>query len=386
MNAPTSELFGLYIHWPFCASKCPYCDFNSHVSDAINHQSWADAYLKELGHVASKTSERTITSIFFGGGTPSLMMPETVEQILTHVRKLWSVAPNIEITLEANPTSIEAQKFESFARAGINRVSVGIQSLSDNDLKFLGRQHNAEQALEALEVATKNFERFSFDLIYARPEQTTQMWRDELEEALRHENGHISLYQLTIEQGTPFFTQHARGDFQVPEQDSAGELYEVTQGILSGAGLPAYEVSNHARLGQESQHNLTYWRYGDYAGIGPGAHGRLTLDGEKFATRTHRAPDIWLERVNKNGHGYHDFELVNNEARFSECMMMGMRLVEGVPFTRIENESGKKWQTLLPDEKLKPLIENGFIKIDNQFIRPTAEGLQRLNSLLGYLL
>ncbi len=381
-----SDLFGIYIHWPFCASKCPYCDFNSHVSDGIDHEAWARNYLRELDYVAEKTPERNVTSIFFGGGTPSLMKPDTVEKILTHIRKLWTVADDVEITLEANPTSIEASKFKDFAKAGITRVSVGIQSLRDDDLKFLGRQHSAEQALEALEIAKENFERYSFDLIYARPEQTLEAWGTELEEALKHENGHISLYQLTIEQGTPFYTQHARGDFAVPEQDSAGAMYELTQEVLTGAGLPAYEVSNHARVGQESHHNLTYWRYGDYAGIGPGAHGRLTLEGDKFATRTHRAPEIWLSRVEEHGHGYHDFELVTRENRFTEAMMMGMRLVEGVPFERIEAESGKDWQVLLPEAKIKPLIESGYISLDNVSIKPTAEGIQRLNGLLGLLL
>ena len=382
-----SDLFGIYIHWPFCASKCPYCDFNSHVSASIDHDAWARAYVRELDYIAEKTQGRQVTSIFFGGGTPSLMKPETVEIIIAHIQKRWRIKNDIEITLEANPTSIEAGKFKEFSQAGINRVSIGIQSLRDDDLKFLGRQHSAGQALEALEIARQNFERYSFDLIYARPEQTIKAWRSELEEALAHENGHISLYQLTIEQGTPFYTQHARGDFRIPEADQAGAFYEVTQEILTGAALPAYEVSNHARAGQESQHNLTYWRYGDYAGIGPGAHGRLTLEGRKYATRTHRAPDVWLTRVEDHGHGYHEFEIISQESCYTEMMMMGMRLMEGVPFDRIEAESGNKnWQVLLSEEKLTPLLDNGFITLDDTSIKPTIEGLQRLNSLLELLL
>jgi len=280
------DLFGVYIHWPFCKSKCPYCDFNSHVSDSVDHNAWAKSYAHEIDHVASMTGQREVTSIFFGGGTPSLMKPQTVEHILNHLCTVWNVSKDIEITLEANPTSIEADKFSDFKAAGINRVSVGVQSLRDSDLKFLGREHSAKEAIGAIKIANDIFERVSFDLIYARPEQTIESWREELTEALEYANGHLSLYQLTIEQGTPFYAMEARGDFRIPEADQAGEFYEVTQEILNAAGLPAYEISNHAAKGQESAHNLTYWRYGDYAGIGPGAHGRLTLDAKKYATRT----------------------------------------------------------------------------------------------------
>lgn len=381
-----SDLFGIYIHWPFCKAKCPYCDFNSHVSDSIDHEQWAQTYLKEIEHVAGMTQGREVTSVFFGGGTPSLMQPQTVERILEHINKAWNIGKDVEITLEANPTSIEAQKFSDFKAAGVNRVSVGIQSLRDNDLKFLGREHSASEALEALMIANDNFDRVSFDLIYARPEQTIEAWKEELSEAVNYAKGHLSLYQLTIEQGTPFYTQHARGEFRIPEQDQAGEFYEVTQEILDNAGLPAYEISNHAAAGQESAHNMTYWRYGDYAGIGPGAHGRLTVKGQKFATRTHRAPDIWLEKVGKEGHGYHPFEEINPDNRFTEMMMMGLRIKDGVALAKIEKETGKKWQELLSEEKIQKLSDEGLLKLTNTNICATKAGMQRLNGLLSYLL
>lgn len=380
------DLFGVYIHWPFCKSKCPYCDFNSHVSDSVDHDAWAKAYEREIDHVAGMTGEREITSIFFGGGTPSLMKPQTVEHILTHLGKVWNVSNDIEITLEANPTSIEADKFSDFKEAGINRVSVGVQSLRDNDLKFLGREHSAKEALGAIKIANDIFDRVSFDLIYARPEQTIEGWQEELTEALEYANGHLSLYQLTIEQGTPFYAMEARGDFRIPEADQAGEFYEATQEILNAAGLPAYEISNHAAKGQESAHNLTYWRYGDYAGIGPGAHGRLTLDGKKFATRTHRAPDIWLERAAKDGHGYHPFEEVNAEARLTEMMMMGLRLYDGVALKDIEAETGQDWRMMLRQDKVQHLIDERMLVLDKTHIKSTAAGAQRLNGLLSYLL
>lgn len=382
----TGGLFGLYVHWPFCKSKCPYCDFNSHVSDFVDHEKWACSYLQEMDHVADMTQGRTLNSIFFGGGTPSLMKPETVAKIIDHAQKRWTFSNDIEITLEANPTSIEVQKFNDFKSAGINRVSVGIQSLRDKDLKFLGREHSAVEAVSALKIAHDIFDRVSFDLIYARPEQTIEEWRVELNEALEYSSGHLSLYQLTIEQGTPFYIQHKRGDFRIPEQDQAGEFYEVTQEVLGAVGMPAYEISNHAAEGQESVHNLIYWRYGDYAGIGPGAHGRLTLNGDKFATRTHRAPDIWLEKVAEHGHGYHPFEEVSVESRFTEMMMMGMRLRDGVELAAIEAETGQNWQMLLRMDKVQSLVDEGYLILTRTHIKPTIEGMQRLNGILSYLL
>jgi oxygen-independent coproporphyrinogen-3 oxidase len=380
------KMFGIYVHWPFCKSKCPYCDFNSHVSEAVDHTAWREAYTKEIEYTASLTKGREVTSIFFGGGTPSLMEPATVQSILNDIYKNWTVAENVEITLEANPTSIEAQKFIEFKAAGINRVSIGVQSLSDKDLKFLGREHNGSEAVEALKLADSLFDRFSFDLIYARPNQNVDEWCAELTQALNYAKGHLSLYQLTIEQGTPFYIQHGRGDFTIPEQDLAADLYEVTQDIMNAVNMPAYEISNHALAGQESIHNLTYWRYEDYAGIGPGAHGRLTLDGVKQATRTHRAPDIWLQRVQENGHGYHDFETVDRQGRFTECLMMGVRLKEGLSISHLEEEAGKNIDTLFDARKLKALQEEGLLNFSNTHIKPTIEGMQRLNGLLKYLI
>ena len=381
-----SDPFGIYVHWPFCKAKCPYCDFNSHVSESIDHKKWAKSYIRELDYTAEMTGKRQVSSVFFGGGTPSLMKPQTVETILTHINDIYDVTPDIEITLEANPTSIEANKFSDFRAAGINRVSVGVQSLNDKDLNFLGREHSAEEALAALKIANDNFDRVSFDLIYARPQQTIENWKKELSEAVMHTKGHLSLYQLTIEQGTPFYAQHARGDFRVPEQDQAGEFYEVTQEVLDKAGLPAYEISNHAVKGQESRHNMIYWQYGDYAGIGPGAHGRLTVDGRKLATRTHRAPDIWLGKIEGVHHGYHPFDEVAADERLTEMMMMGLRLREGVALKKIKTETGKNWNEVLSEEKVQKLCDEGLLKLTDTHIQPTQEGMQRLNGLLGYLL
>ncbi|HPD83151.1 MAG TPA: radical SAM family heme chaperone HemW [Alphaproteobacteria bacterium] len=381
-----SDLFGVYIHWPFCKAKCPYCDFNSHVSQAIDHERWAEAYVQEIDYIGEMIKGRKVTSIFFGGGTPSLMKPETVEKILTAIRKNWHLKNDVEITLEANPTSIEAEKFESFKAAGINRVSVGVQSLRDKDLKFLGREHSAEEAIKALKIANDVFDRVSFDLIYARPQQTIKDWEVELTEAVALAKGHLSLYQLTIEQGTPFYAMSARGDFKIPEADQAGEFYEITQQILEAAGLPAYEVSNHAKAGQESLHNLTYWKYGDYAGIGPGAHGRLTIEGQKLATRTHRAPEIYMNKIAGQGHAYHPFEEVNKEESLIEMMMMGLRLREGVEFRQIERLTHQDWRMVLPQDKIQHLVDEGLLKITKTHVQPTQGGLQRLNAVLSYLL
>lgn len=379
-------MFGIYIHWPFCASKCPYCDFNSHVREAVDQAVWRTNLMREIDHYAGLTPGRVVTSIFFGGGTPSLMEPETVQAVISRIQQNWHISNDCEITLEANPTSVEVDKFRAFRMAGVGRVSLGVQALNDEDLKFLGRRHNVSEALKAIEIARENFERFSFDLIYARPDHDVNAWRQELQTAIELSGGHISLYQLTIEQGTPFFTQHQRGDFRVPDEDKAGELYEVTQDILAAAGMPAYEVSNHAAAGEESRHNLTYWRYQDYVGIGPGAHGRLTLNGEKQAARAHRVPEIWLERVEKSGHGAHPFEAVEREQRFTEALMMGLRLAEGVKLARLTEEAGRSWQELLDEKKLGLLADEGLITLDDARLSATKAGLQRLNGILGYLL
>lgn len=378
--------FGIYIHWPFCKSKCPYCDFNSHVRERVEHDRWCAALLRELDHYASATSGRRVTSVFFGGGTPSLMEPATVGAVLERIAARWTVGDDLEVSLEANPTSVEADKFRAFRAAGVNRLSMGIQALDDASLKFLGRQHNAAEATGAIELAAKTFDRFSFDLIYARPGQSVAAWEAELTRALDYAVGHLSVYQLTIEEGTAFFPLHARGDLVLPDEDLAGDLYEATQSLLERAGLPAYEISNHARPGEESRHNLTYWRYGDYVGVGPGAHGRLTLGGGKFATRAHRAPEIWLERVERDGHGAATPEPVTREARGSELLMMGLRLREGVGRARLVEETGRDLDGLVDAGALDRLVTGGFLEVDDTAIRATHEGRQRLNAVLAALL
>jgi oxygen-independent coproporphyrinogen-3 oxidase len=377
--------FGLYVHWPFCKSKCPYCDFNSHVRDGVEHERWRRALVAELRHFARQTAGRTLSSIFFGGGTPSLMEAATVAAVIDGAASSWPLAPDLEITLEANPTSVEAGKFRDFRAAGVNRISLGVQSLDPAALRFLGRQHSANEAIAAIELARSQFDRFSFDLIYARPGQTVAAWEKELDEALRLAGDHLSLYQLTIEQGTQFHTAHARGDFALPEDDEGGQLYEATQERLAAAGLPAYEVSNHARPGSESRHNLVYWRYGDYLGIGPGAHGRITRDGARHALRQRRAPETWLAAVERDGHATQDAEALGREERIEEMLMMGLRLAEGVPRARFRAEAGGEPEAVLA-AGLEALREAGFIELDGERLRATAAGRQRLNAVLGHLL
>ncbi|MDP7143567.1 MAG: radical SAM family heme chaperone HemW [Alphaproteobacteria bacterium] len=380
-------LFGVYVHWPFCAAKCPYCDFNSHVREEIDHDAWAQAYRQEIRHYYNLTPDRTVTSVFFGGGTPSLMKPETVQVIMDEIAACWGIAHHGEVTLEANPTSVEASKFEGFRSAGINRVSIGVQALRDDILRFLGRQHTAEEALRAIATARQVFDRYSFDLMYARPEQTLQEWRTELQDALQYAAGHMSLYQLTIEKGTAFYTQHQRGDFIMPDDDRGADFYELTQEIMDGAGLPLYEVSNHAGAGQESLHNQTYWRYGEYVGIGPGAHGRVHVNGQYRATRAHKAPEVWMDRVRAHGHGAHPFEALDTEKRFAEALMMGLRLREGVSRTHLNAVSGCIFEDQIAEDKLVRLEKEGYLNCpDDDRIVPTIAGLQRLNAMLGYLL
>ena len=378
--------FGLYVHWPFCLSKCPYCDFNSHVRAAIDHGRWRAALLREMDHYAADTRGRRLTSIFFGGGTPSLMEPATVAAAIERAAGHWPFAPDIEITLEANPTSVEAGKFAGFRSAGVNRVSLGVQALNDADLKFLGRHHSAAGARAAIEIARRSFGRYSFDLIYARPEQSAAAWRAELAEALDLAGDHLSVYQLTIEPETVFGAAHRRGELQVPEEDDAAALFELTQDVLGAAGLPAYEISNHARPGAESRHNLTYWRYGDYVGIGPGAHGRLTIGGEKFATRQHRAPEAWLTAVEAAGHATRQRDPVAPEDRLNELMMMGLRTVEGVWRSRVAAECGRPLETAVDAARLARLISGGFLLLDEAALRATPAGLQRLNAVTAELL
>jgi oxygen-independent coproporphyrinogen-3 oxidase len=324
--------------------------------------------------------------VFFGGGTPSLMEPETVGAVIEAAGKHWRTAPDLEVTLEANPTSIEAGKFRAFRQAGVNRISIGVQALDDRALTFLGRQHSAAQAIGALEIGRDTFERMSFDLIYARPEQTLAEWQSELEAALELAGGHISLYQLTIETGTAFEQRFARGDFALPDDEAQAVLFDWTAARLGEAGLPAYEISNHARPGEESRHNLTYWRYGDYVGVGPGAHGRITIDGRKFATRQHRAPEAWLDAVERDGHATRQRDEVAPGTRLSEMTMMGLRLAEGVPLARFTAESGLPFDRALDPAKLTRLMEGGFLSLEDDRLRATPEGRARLNAVLGALL
>ena len=387
---------GIYFHWPFCLSKCPYCDFNVHIANEIDHARWADAYIKSLKYYERLTRGRIVRSIFFGGGTPSLMAPETVEKVIDAVRSLWPCVNDMEVTLEANPTSIEGAKFEAFRLSGVNRVSMGVQSFYDEDLKFLGRTHSASQAHDAIKIARDVFERYSFDLIYARPHQTIEQWREELGEALALSGGHMSLYQLTIERNTPFYFDYKQKRFSMPKEELAADFYEVTQEVMSEAGMPAYEVSNHCVSGMESEHNLIYWRYGDYIGIGPGAHGRLTLgDGYKYAIREHHAPSIWLDRVeamegvgDDEKAGAHPFEQLAKEDAALECLMMGLRVSEGLSLSRLEAVLDAEWESFLDLDKVKALSSEGMAVLDEEAKRLTlsTQGLMRLNALVPYVL
>jgi oxygen-independent coproporphyrinogen-3 oxidase len=326
-----NEGFGVYVHWPFCLSKCPYCDFNSHVRhSAIDEERYVRAFAAEIAATAARAPGRTVTTIFVGGGTPSLMKPHTVGAILDAIGRHWSVAPDVEVTLEANPTSVEATRFAGYRAAGVNRVSLGVQALDDAALKELGRLHTAQEALDAVKIARTAFDRYSFDLIYARPNQTPAAWRTELLRAIDEAAEHLSLYQLTIEQDTPFAALHAAGKLVIPDDDNARALFDVTQDVTAARGLPAYEISNHARSGAECRHNLVYWRYHEYAGVGPGAHGRLLVDGERHATATEKRPEAWLMRAEANGHGVVSDERLTRAEQADEYLLMGLRLAEGI--------------------------------------------------------
>lgn len=374
--------FGLYIHWPFCAAKCPYCDFNSHVAQRIDHGRWARAYLSELRRCAELTPGRTLRTVFFGGGTPSLMAPETVASLISEIRRLWPVANDLEITLEANPTSVEAGRFAGFRDAGVTRISMGIQSLIDDDLRRLGRMHSVDEARQAFEIARKNFPRVSFDLIYARQGQTLDGWRAELTEALAMAIDHLSLYQLTIEPGTAFGDRFARGRLRgLPDEGLSADLYEMTQELCGRQGMPAYEVSNHARDGEESRHNLIYWRYGDYLGIGPGAHGRLTLSGGRFATETPLAPAAWLDAVDGLGNGESARHLLSAEDQSAEYLMMSLRLSEGTDMDRLA-----RLGHILPQAPLAHLEDLGLVQRTGPRLHATATGRLVLNGILRELL
>lgn len=374
--------FGIYVHWPFCQAKCPYCDFNSHVARSVDQATYARALVSELEHMAALCDPQAVTSIFFGGGTPSLMEPATVETVLTAIDRLWGIHQGTEISLEANPTSVEAEKFRALAALGVNRVSLGVQALSDKDLKFLGRLHSVDEALGAIELASTHFSRMSFDLIYARPDQTLEAWETELTRALSFAVDHLSLYQLTIEEGTPFFDLHARGAFTVPGEDQATALYDATQSICADAGLTAYEVSNHAKLGAECRHNLTYWRYGDYIGVGPGAHGRMTSKGVKRATVTERMPSKWLALVEAHGHGLVDQETITRSQSAEEMMLMGLRLQEGVSLQRYKALAGQA----INSARMADLSGDGLLMRDGDRLTATPPGRLVLNKLLGELL
>ncbi|MEO9865648.1 MAG: radical SAM family heme chaperone HemW [Yoonia sp.] len=374
--------FGLYIHWPFCQAKCPYCDFNSHVVREIDQTVWRDAYISEIRRTAAETEGRVLRSVFFGGGTPSMMDPDLVDAILREVRAAWPAANDIEITLEANPTSVEAGRFRGYRDAGVNRVSMGVQALNDPDLKALGRLHSASEAMAAFNVARGVFDRVSFDLIYARQDQTVSAWEAELKQALNLAIDHLSLYQLTIEDGTAFGDRYAAGKLRgLPDEDRATEMYEVTQAITVDAGYHTYEVSNHTKPGQESRHNLLYWHYGDYVGIGPGAHGRVTIDGQRYSTEAPLGPFDWLKAVRVGGSGESDRTALSLPDQTSEFLLMGLRVTEGVSLARLQALSGGTY-----DANIAGLRDMGMVKTKDGQLRVTAKGRPLLNAVLSELL
>ncbi|MGJ4930919.1 radical SAM family heme chaperone HemW [Bradyrhizobium sp. HKCCYLS2038] len=383
MSSADSEAFGVYVHWPFCLSKCPYCDFNSHVRHvAIDQDRFARAFGQEIATTAARTGPRTVSSIFLGGGTPSLMQPQTVGAILDAIGQHWHVARDVEVSLEANPTSVEATRFAGYRAAGVNRVSLGVQAMDDASLKMLGRLHTADEAMKAVAIARGAFDRYSFDLIYARPDQTPAMWTEELTRAIGEAAEHLSLYQLTIEEGTPFFGLHAAGKLKTPDEGLARTLYDVTQEVCGRHGLPAYEISNHARPGAECRHNLIYWRGQEYAGIGPGAHGRLDIDGIRHATATDKRPEAWLMRVESNGHGVMTDDQLNTEERADEFLLMGLRLREGIDPKRYAAISGRA----LDPRRIALLREEGAIIVDaDGRLRVTQEGFPVLDAVVADL-
>jgi putative oxygen-independent coproporphyrinogen III oxidase len=383
MTASPAPAFGVYVHWPFCLSKCPYCDFNSHVRHAaIDEPRFVRAFETEIANTAARVPGRTVSTIFFGGGTPSLMQPQSVAAILDAIGKHWTVAPDVEVTLEANPTSVEATRFRGYRSAGVNRVSLGVQSLDDAQLKSLGRTHTVDEALAAVAIARAAFERYSFDLIYARPGQTPAAWRAELARAIAEAAEHLSLYQLTIEDDTPFATLHRSGKLKVPDAETARVLYDLTQEICAAHGLPAYEISNHARAGAESRHNLIYWRYHEYAGIGPGAHGRLIENGVRHATATERRPESWLMRVEASGTGVTTDEALSPEESADEFLLMGLRLAEGIDPARYRDFAGRT----LDEQRIASLTGDGFVEMTpDGRLRATQSGFPILNAVVADL-
>ncbi len=382
----TEPALSLYVHWPFCLAKCPYCDFNSHVGEAIDHDRWAAALHRELDHFASITGGRRLVSIFFGGGTPSLMRPATVASVIEHAASAWPADREIEITLEANPTSVEAAAMADFAAAGVNRVSLGVQSLDDRALGFLGRGHTAAEAADAVRLARKSVARHSIDLIYARPGQTRAAWRAELGRALELVDGHVSAYQLTIEKATPFFAAARRGAFEIPDEDLASDLFDDTQELLEAAGLPAYEISNHAAPGAECRHNLACWLGGEYVGIGPGAHGRVRGAAGWEATVQLRAPASWLDAVAKRGHGTQRREKLSPAQRLEELVMTGLRLRGGIPRAALDDVADRSPEDAFDRARLDRLIGGGFLTLDEAGLRATEQGRRRLNAVIADLI
>ena len=376
-----SDHLAVYVHWPFCISKCPYCDFNSHVRAEIDEAAWRDALLADLAYEASRTPGRTVSSIFFGGGTPSLMAPATVAAVIDAVTRHWSLAPHIEITLEANPSSVEAARFAGFAAAGVNRVSLGMQALDDAALQALGRPHDLAEGLAALDVAQWHFGRVSLDLIYDRPAQTVAAWETELARALAFGTEHLSLYQLTIEPGTRYATLHARGELVLPLEDTSADLFELTAAMTAAAGCPAYEISNYAAAGAQSRHNLSYWTYADYVGAGPGAHGRRA--GE--ATMRHRKPENWLRAVTGNGHGVVESRVLDAVERGGEALLMGLRLTAGISAAQFEARTGRPLLDSLDQRGLARMLKLGLIESDARGVRLSAAGRPLLNAVLAEL-
>ena len=383
LQADGDHAFGIYLHWPFCMAKCPYCDFNSHVRhQPVDQPRFAQSFLREMATLRERTGPRTVTSIFLGGGTPSLMQPQTVGALLDGIAKYWSVADSIEVSLEANPTSVEADRFRGYRAAGVNRVSLGVQALNDRDLKRLGRLHSVAEAKVAIGLAREIFPRLSFDLIYARPDQTIADWNAELREAIALAADHLSLYQLTIEEGTQFYNLWKAGKLTTPEPDHAAALYEETQRVTAELGLPAYEISNHAVAGRESQHNLVYWRYGEYVGVGPGAHGRFRENGTRTVTITEKHPETWVDKVEASGHGIIEEEYLTSEQEGDEFLMMGLRLKEGVDLNRYQKLTGHS----LNPQRVQQLLEQNLLQLrDERFLRATPDGALLLNTLVAEL-
>lgn len=386
-NDHNKESLALYIHWPFCVSKCPYCDFNSHVRETIDIEQWQEALLKDMAYEADLNPNRKLSSIFFGGGTPSLMPPKLVEKLISQAQIFWGFENDIEITLEANPSSVEAKRFSDLSLAGINRVSLGLQSLDDQTLEFLGRAHSVKEGLTALDIAQKNFARTSFDLIYARPNQSTENWESELERALSFGSDHLSLYQLTIEPSTRFETLVRTGDLIPADDDTCADLFALTRDITRAAGIPAYEISNHARSGQQSRHNLIYWRYQDYIGIGPGAHGRRKgSDSKPYATERHKKPENYLSAVERNQHGIKAEILLKSSTRAMEAMMMGLRLNEGIDLLKISAKTNIESNKIIDQKALHNLSNLGFATHQDHRVIVTEKGMPLLDTILPQLI